>query len=247
MPQVPIGMIILVILSIIIYFGLAQRVLDRMKLTDRGALAFIAAIIIGSFIEIPLFSGRAAISVNLGGALIPLIFVLYLLFTAGTAQEWGRTVAGTVVATFLLVTVNKFISADPETMVIDPLWVIPIIAGGTAYLISRSSRGAFITAVLSVILADVANYLWLVRTGTPGRVAFGGAGALDAVILSGILAVLLAEFVGELRERLQGGPALAGRPRKLLEGLKNPSHSLDGKREGIDKNEPEIGGENHEK
>ncbi|MCR6545875.1 DUF1614 domain-containing protein [Dehalobacterium formicoaceticum] len=247
MPQVPIGMIILVILSVIIYFGLAQRVLDRMKLTDRGALAFIAAIIIGSFIEIPIVTGRTAMSVNLGGALIPLIFVLYLLFTAGTAKEWGRTVAGTVVATFLLVTVNRFISADPETMMIDPLWVTPIIAGVTAYVISHSRRGAFITAVLSVILADVVNYFWLLRTGTPGRVAFGGAGALDAVILSGIIAVLLAEFIGELRERLQGGPALAGRPKKLLEGLKNPSHSLDGKGEETNQKESKEGGDGNEK
>lgn len=34
----PIGMILLLIISILIYFGLAQRVLDRMGLTDKVAL-----------------------------------------------------------------------------------------------------------------------------------------------------------------------------------------------------------------
>jgi uncharacterized membrane protein len=226
MPQVPIGMIILVVLSILIYFGLAQRVLDRMKLTDKGALAVIAAIIVGSFINIPLISGRTDLIVNLGGAVIPFIFALYLLVTAGTSKEWGRTIFGTVVTAFLLVAAFRLMSAEPETMVIDPLWVIPIIAGVVAYLLGRSRRGAFITAILGVILADIVNYLWLINTNTPGRVNIGGAGAIDAVVLSGIIAVLLAEFVGELRERLQGGPALAGRPRKLLDELKNPSHSL---------------------
>ena len=33
----------------------------------------------------------------------------------------------------------------------------------------------------------------------------GSAGAVDTVVISGFLAVLLAEVVGELRERLQGG------------------------------------------
>jgi uncharacterized membrane protein len=227
MPQVPIGMIVLVILSIIIYFGLAQRVLDRMKLTDKGALAVIAAIIVGSFINIPLVSGRTDLIVNLGGAVIPLILALYLLFTAGTSKEWGRTIFGTIVTAFLLVSAFRLLSAEPETMVIDPLWVIPIIAGLTAYLLGRSRRGAFITAILGVILADLVNYLWLINTNTPGRVNIGGAGAIDAVVLSGIIAVLLAEFVGEFRERLQGGPALAGRPKKLLEQLKNPSHDTE--------------------
>lgn len=238
MPQVPIGMIILVILSIIIYFGLAQRVLDRMKLTDKGALAVIAAIIVGSFINIPLISGRTDLIVNLGGAVIPFIFAIYLLFTAGTGKELGRTVFGTVVTAFLLVSAFRLLSAEPETMVIDPLWVIPIIAGVVAYLLGRSRRGAFITAILGVILADMVNYLWLINTNTPGRVNIGGAGAIDAVVLSGIIAVLLAEFVGELRERLQGGPALAGRPKKLLEELKNPSHTTEKEeKEGGDQDE----------
>ncbi len=225
MPRVPIGMIILVILSIVIYFGLAQRVLDRMKLTDKAALVVIAAIIVGSFIDFSLISGRIALSVNVGGAIIPLIFSIYLLATAGTSKESGRTIFGIVVTALLLVSTSRLLSAEPETMFIDPLWVNPIIAGFVACLLGRSRRGAFITAAMGVMFSDIANYLWLMTTNTPGRVDIGGAGALDTLVLSSIFAVLLVEIIGELRERLQGGPALAGRPRKLLQGLKNPSHS----------------------
>jgi len=35
----------------------------------------------------------------------------------------------------------------------------------------------------------------------------GGAGAVDTVVIAGFLAVILAEVVGELRERIQGGTA----------------------------------------
>ena len=64
MANFPFGLIALVVISILIYFGVAHRVLDRLRLSDKAALAVIAAIIIGSFIDIPL---GPRITVNLGG------------------------------------------------------------------------------------------------------------------------------------------------------------------------------------
>ncbi|MDD2497510.1 MAG: DUF1614 domain-containing protein [Desulfitobacteriaceae bacterium] len=224
MPRVPIGMIVLVVLSVLIYFGLAQRVLDRMRLTDKGALAVIAAIIVGSFIDIPLTSGEIASSINVGGAIVPVGFSVYLLATAGTSKELGRSLLGTVVTGGLLVAAMTLLSEEPENMLIDPLWVFPIIAGLVAYLLGRSRRGAFISATLGILLADIAFLVWLYATGYPGRVDIGGAGALDSLVIAGIIAVLLAEFIGEFRERLQGGPVTEGRPKELLQNLRNPSH-----------------------
>jgi len=61
----PVGIILLLIISILIFLGLAQRVLDRLGLTDRTALLFIAAMLVGGFLpDIPL-SGTLAI--NIGG------------------------------------------------------------------------------------------------------------------------------------------------------------------------------------
>ena len=42
--------------------------------------------------------------------------------------------------------------------------------------------------------------------GTAATVAIGGAGAFDAVVLAGVIAVTLAEIFGEGMERLGGGP-----------------------------------------
>ncbi len=54
MDQNAIGIIVLIAISILIYLGLAHRVLDRMRLSDRGALLVIGLIILGGFINIPL-------------------------------------------------------------------------------------------------------------------------------------------------------------------------------------------------
>ena len=36
---------------------------------------------------------------------------------------------------------------------------------------------------------------------------FGGAGAFDATVIAGVFAVVLAEVIGETREKIQGGTA----------------------------------------
>lgn len=63
MLQYPLGLLTLLAVSILIYFGVGHRVLDRLRLTDRAALGVIAAIIVGSFIDIPVTS---RLTINLG-------------------------------------------------------------------------------------------------------------------------------------------------------------------------------------
>jgi hypothetical protein len=73
------------------------------------------------------------------------------------------------------------------------------------------------------VLVDIFNFVRLWRAGVEGGiVSIGGAGAFDVAVLSGVIAVLLAEIFGKLRERLQGGPETNERPKELLSELKNP-------------------------
>jgi uncharacterized membrane protein len=229
MTRLPIGIIVLIAVSILIYFGLAQRVLDRMRLSDRAALGIIALLAVGSFIDIPLSTGRYDVSVNLGGALVPLGVAIYLLTRAGSGREWGRALLAAVITGAVIFGVGNLMGrAEIEPGgrffgYLDALWVYPIIGGLVAYIAGRSRRSAFIAATLGLMLVDIAYLIWLVYTGAPaGRVAIGGAGAFDGIVLAGIVAVLLAEIIGETRERLQGGPASEGRPQELIEGLRKP-------------------------
>ena len=62
----PLGLTILVVVTILIFFGVGQRILDRMRLSDKTAILFLAAIFVGSLIpDIPL--GRN-FYINIGGA-----------------------------------------------------------------------------------------------------------------------------------------------------------------------------------
>jgi len=249
MTQLPIGIIVLIVVSILIYFGLAQRVLDRMRLSDRAALGIIVLLAVGSFIDIPLSTGRYDVSVNVGGALVPLFVAGYLLSRAGTSKEWGRALISALITGAVIFGVGSLMSrGDVEPGgrffgYLDALWVYPIIGGLVAYIAGRSRRSAFIAATVGLVLVDLAYWVQLYYTGAPaGTVAIGGAGAFDGIVLAGIVAVLLAEIIGETRERLQGGPATRGRPDELVEALRKPGPTEE-KTSGVDSRE----GEKHEK
>ena len=218
MTNFPFGLIALLVVSILIYFGVAHRVLDRLRLTDKAALAIIAAIIIGSFIDIPI---TPRITVNLGGA-IAIGLAIYVLAGAGTAYEKIRAIVAAGVTGLVLFLAGRYLGAAPEQIFIDPIYIYPIVAGIVGYLAGRSRRGAFFAAVMGVLAIDVGQYVYLVRTGVRGTVNLGGAGAFDSLILAGILAVLLAEFIGETLERIQGGPETEGRPEELVRNLREP-------------------------
>jgi uncharacterized membrane protein len=203
-----IGLLLLVAVVVLTVAGLAHRVFDRLYLTDTQALIFLLLLIAGSFVTIPLYRGNFTVALNVGGGLLPLALAVYVLSRAGTGTEWGRALLSAVVTgAFLYATAKVFRNFGHGYDVIDPMWVFGLVAGVVGYVAGgRSRRSAFVGATLGVLLLDLANLVELTVTRSPGRVIVGGAGAFDTVVVAGIVAVLLAEVVGEARERLGGGP-----------------------------------------
>lgn len=201
----PIGYILLIVVSLLIVFGVAHRVLDRMRLTDRQALLFVAAIFVGGIIP-DIQIGR--VSFNIGGALIPFALCVYLFIKAGTAKERWRAIAASVFAGAAVFALGRFYPSEPGNMPFEINYLYGLAAGLIAYLFGQSRRSAFIGGVMGVLLGDITQGVVNTMNGlTATPIRLGGAGALDVVIISGLLAVLLAEIIGEIRERLQGGSA----------------------------------------
>lgn len=213
------GIILLVLVSILIFFGLAHRVLDRLYLSDRGGLIFIGAMIVGSFIDIPL-SRTPNISLNIGGAVLPLALAVYVLVRAGSSKEWIRSLIGIVITTGVLYGVNKLYRFDTSRGFIEPQYLWAIIAGVIAYIAGRSRRLAFVIATMGVLAMDIVHIFEVRGTNVPTLI--GGGGVFDTMVVAAVLAVLLAEFIGESREALQGGPVKEDRPEELREALDHP-------------------------
>ena len=192
------GLILLAVVSALVLFGVAQRVLDRMHLTDRAALLIAALIFFGGLMP-DIRIGQ--VTVNLGGALVPLGVCVWLMVKTDTRQEAGRALWGSALTAVAVYALGRLLPAEPEQMTIDPHYLYGLAGGAIAYLLGRSRRAAFICGVLGVILADTAVAVINWSSGIETTLRLGAAGAMDTVVISGLLAVLLSELVGELLER----------------------------------------------
>lgn len=220
----PVGVVLLFLAFFLIYMGVAHRVLDRMRLSDRAALLILAGMVVGSFINIRVASFPVAVSLNVGGFLIPVGLAVYVLAYAGSKTEQARAIMAVLAVAATVYFFNSVIgSGDPwhrRGAFMDPLFVYPVVAGVVAYLVGRSRRTAFISAALGVLVLDVVDYFRLLAQGVPGAISLGGAGVFDATVIAGIIAVILAEVFGEARELVQGGPVDTGRAEELVQALK---------------------------
>ncbi len=218
MMNMPLGMILLLVVSVLVYFGLAQRILDRMRMTDKQALLFIAGIVVGSFIDIPIMRSPVEVSINVGGALLPALLSIYLIVKADETAERVRAVLAAVLVAAAVSLGSRYLPYEPENMFLDPKLIYGIAAGLIAYVAGRSRRSAFVGGVLGIVLSDIVHMVTLMGLGIPGTTAIGGAGAFDVTMIAGLVAVMFAELVGETREKLQGGPVLGpNRPEGLYE------------------------------
>ena len=130
-----------------------------------------------------------------------------------------RSLLGAVLTTAAIWLLGMFVQNE-YALPVDIIYLYPIIAGLVGYLFGRSRKGAFVAAVLGVLLFDVSHGIYLIWNRIPGLVHFGGGGMYDSVVLAGVLAVCLAELIGESRERLQGGPSSANRDPSVLNNLR---------------------------
>lgn len=196
----PVGVIILMVVAFLIYIGVMHRVLDRMKLNDSIALAFIGAMIVGTFIpNIPLGPG---FFINIGGGIVPIIIAIYIIYTAKN-EEKIRGLLSALITGVAVFIAGRSLPAEPDTMLIEPLIVYSILAGIISYTFGRSRRGAFISSVLGITFSDLIYAFFI--TPRPATVVIGGAGVFDAQILSAVIAVGLCEVIGEAGEKLSGG------------------------------------------
>ena len=197
-----IGMILLTATAILVFFGVTQRVLDKLHLTDRAALVLIALMFFGTLIPNIMIGN---VSISIGGTVIPVGICIYLLIRADTVRERVRAVVGSFVTAGIIYALSTFMPDEPEAIVIDPMYLYGIVGGLVAYLLGRSRRGAFVCGVLGVLWADIAVSVVNRINGIQQQLTLGSAGVFDAMVISGLLGVVLAELIGELIERFVRG------------------------------------------
>ena len=211
-PQQLIIGLVLVILIILIQIEIFGLVLSKLGLSRNGITILLIATLIGSGINLPLTKltsnfrlenlppsaryliplkfkeGYTLIAINVGGALIPAAFSVYLMLHA----ELG--ILTTVLAISIISTISYIFSRPIENLGIGmPLFIAPISAALISMLLAQENSPAlaYISGTLGVLIgADLLRVKNIRQLGVPVA-AIGGAGTFDGIFITGVIAVLL--------------------------------------------------------
>lgn len=193
-----VSLIIISTIILLIMFGAGQRILDGLRLNDKTALLILILICIGIIVP-PIWIGKY-FCFSIGGFLIPFALSVYLLISCGWSRDLLRSLIGTVLVAGLIYGIEWLLPADPENVIIDNMYVYGLIAGVVAYLLGRSRRNAFISALFGLILAQFIQWIVNFALGVPTILGLGVGGAFGAYVISIIIAVAVSEFLGRCFE-----------------------------------------------
>jgi len=141
------------------------------------------------FFKLPPFTGRTLITVNFGGAVVPVAFSFYLF--AHNPLGLMQVVAAVAGVALIAYKISRPLPGIGIGM---PMLIAPIAAALIATLIAPEHRAplAYIGGTLGVLIgADLIRLGEIRKLGVPFA-SIGGAGTFDGVFLTGFVAVLLA-------------------------------------------------------
>ncbi len=203
-----------ILLLVALQLGIFSLVLSKLGLSPDSASLLLFSTLLGSLINLRLFSidapgmkmadnlsipkqllktapiieGKIVILLNVGGALIPVAFSLYLLtlYTVPLLQ---------LIAAIFAVTLVSYLSSRPvEGVGIGiPVFIPPFTAALAAILLAPeySAVVAYVSGTLGVLIgADLLRIKDIKKLGVPFA-SIGGAGTFDGIFFTGIIAVLL--------------------------------------------------------
>jgi uncharacterized membrane protein len=201
----------------LIQIGILRYAYLRIGISSRAAMFLLLGSLIGSYINIPIaqlperevqsgvtvnFFGMqyvvptvvewpgTVIAVNVGGAVIPGLLSLYLLFKN---DMW---ISGAIATAIVTAVIHMLAYPVEGVGIAVPVFVPPVVTALVALLIAREHAAAlaYVAGSLGTLIgADLLNLDAVRGLGAPVA-SIGGAGTFDGIFLTGIMAVLLASF-----------------------------------------------------
>jgi len=209
---------VLVALAVLLQFGVLTYTFGRLGLDPATVSLVLLATFLGSAVNLPLFrmrSGRmlvesrmvrflgvryvvpavwvpqhTVVAVNVGGAVVPVAVSLYL-FAHGGLGLAALLAIGVVTAV-----VHLLARPVAGVGVVVPGLLPPLVAATAALVLAGGAAPpvAYVAGVLGTLIgADLLNLHRVSRMGAP-VVSIGGAGTFDGILLSGVIAVLIASL-----------------------------------------------------
>jgi len=200
-----------------VQLGILRIAFDKLGLSPESAYLLLMCTLGGSLINLPLFSlksdsstppremppefarlpffkpppftGTTVVAINVGGAVVPAAFSLYLI--AHNPLSAFQIVAAVSVVAAVAYLVSRPI---PRVGIGMPMLAAPLVAALVASILNTELRAplAYVGGTLGVLIGADFIRLKDIRKLAAPIASIGGAGTFDGVFISGLVAVLLA-------------------------------------------------------
>jgi uncharacterized membrane protein len=219
LPSFSVLAVLFVLVVVFVEIRLLRYAYLRAGVSSRFVFLVLLASLLGSYINIPIaqlpeqqtvtrhvidFYGMqyaipmevewpgTVIAVNVGGAVVPVLLSVYLLFSN---RIWGSGLVAIAAVTALC---HYLAHPVPGLGIAIPIFVPPITAATIALLLSprHAAPLAYVGGSLGTLIgADILKLGQIQGLGAPVA-SIGGAGTFDGIFMTGVLAVLFASLVG---------------------------------------------------
>jgi len=186
------------------FFNILHFGFEKLGLSPLLANLFLVAILFGSLFNIPLTRLRrkyversyfwgmfkrpeielSGISINVGGAIIPILLSVYLLFKVPLKI--------TAIITLLMIVITNSLARPTSKGIVLPAFIPPLFSAllSLIFVPHFAAPVSFISGVLGTLIgADILNLPKISQR--EGILSIGGAGVFDGIFLVGITSVIL--------------------------------------------------------
>ena len=195
-----IGLVILGIVAILIFFGVTEKFFRKIGLSNFFAFLVVLALVIGAVV--PNIKIGSAFEMNVSGFLIPVLLVVIFSAILGANSDLSRAyiamvaVAGVAVATGMLIS-NTTLAGQITASVI-----MGFVGGAVAYLIASTRLSTLIASIGGIVLGDIIvsllNY-YVVSSAAVSSVSLGTLGTFDAIIIAAVFGIVMVEAVAAMK------------------------------------------------
>jgi len=218
---------IFVILLPVLFLGVIGATFAKLGFSWREALLILILTLAGSFVNIPLrtvqsrpiavrdgyvamygrlyripaVTATTTIAINVGGALIPLLISLYLLYESVLLTGGYTVLLLALLGVAIVSAITKSVARPvPGLGIATPFFIPPLAALLSGLILSIPAAGfelapvviAYVSGTIGTLIgADLLNLHRIADLGAP-MASIGGAGTFDGIFLAGIIAAFLA-------------------------------------------------------
>lgn len=194
-----IGLVLLAIVAVLIFFGLTTRFFKRIGVANWLAFLLVLALVVGAVL--PNIRIGTMFSMNIGGFLLPLSVTVFLMIMLGANSNLAKSVLALLAVASVAISTRMLMMPTSMGMQIGASIIVGIVGGAVAYLIAKSRLGTLAAAMGGIVLGDiVVSLVYRFVTETTGNVLMLGVnGVFDSLIIASVFGVLLAEVIGFAR------------------------------------------------